>query len=919
MRRRERRSGKRNGVALIIALFTVFAVLTMGVSYIGISLTNSKASAGYEKEAMIVSFANSGIEFALNYMGNPANWETTGTSYGSHTGNGVFCLLVRDTSAYTTPDMGTLFPKIKVERLASTSEFYRNEYHTGNSGWIEERARVISTQSDLATLGINANQNYFGDWQILVYPEVESGSETYTFNTNFRMIVRARIYSSKDPTNASVIASREVMTRVSNEFPGSVYQNIRAYDAGGGFHYPNKEECTHDAVFIAEDFKWDGGIRVDGSAGSRSNYESGSSSTNEDNAYWGVPQKTSTFSHSASGTNGWVTTKDDTSGSMKIDTLGNLGTSDKDRWPQFNGKVITNKGTGATEASVSTGMNYTDKNSRSQVRGLQVDGDDSVMTSHTTDIFKYAKDPYQIGVPSMDVSDSLWKTTTGVSKLGYLDDSGTAQSGYLENVTNTSAGANKWYFTVGGDELVPDASTAFTTPAIPQYRITMTAKSNGQTHYNIQKYIKNQTTGEYTEKSGTPKNFDSDEGDWQKVIYVKGGNVQVVGGKDGSQGELGVATDGDGSDTDGNVTVPTTIVADSNPARDAVLKKAIDDPTKIYGDDTTGHFDSRLTTANLYDPSTGKYVYRCYKQEGEAAGTVIPCTADSKESTPIWYDRDYNTIAAYKTAHPGTYWVFPAQDPNVNAKPEGNLSVIGDLTYKKNMDSPSLGLAAKNHVYLNDMKHPSMNNMTQSQLENYEKSETSAHKELRTLELNATVASKYHSMQMDFFNFNCNPMGKSKITSTASPPPSVDASITKVPVVDDKGKLTYINMWEKMPAAARTKYWWDYYYGADQPDGSTSNFDSMYKFGIFNFTGAVVSRFADVEADAGNPTTNASTNAPCMGYPFQNISYDNNLKNRSAPFLSMSSFDKQRSKSLLYWSVLTYVDKGALSETKGNL
>jgi len=122
-----------------------------------------------------------------------------------------------------------------------------------------------------------------------------------------------------------------------------------------------------------------------------------------------------------------------------------------------------------------------------------------------------------------------------------------------------------------------------------------------------------------------------------------------------------------------------------------------------------------------------------------------------------------------------------------------------------------------------------------------------------------------------------------------------------------------------LPAAARTKYWWDYYYGADQPDGSTTNFDSMYKFGIFNFTGAVVSRFADVEADAGNPTTNASTNAPCMGYPFQNISYDNNLKNRSAPFLSMSSFDKQRSRSLLYWSVLTYVDKGALSETKGNL
>ncbi|MHC9540381.1 MAG: hypothetical protein AB9903_12760 [Vulcanimicrobiota bacterium] len=916
MRRRDQRSKHRHGVALIIALFTVFAVLTMGVTYIGISLTNSRASAGYEKEAMIVSFANSGIEFALNFMGNPNNWEDKSQGGGK---NGVFCL--NEGTPNTNLGQGTPFTSpVTVKKLSENTdnEFYRQEYHDNNGGWIENRARIISTQPNLATLGIMANQNYFGDWQILIYPEAETGSgEVYRFNTNFRVIVRARIYSGQDPATSNVIASREVMARVSNEFPGSVYQNIRAYDAAGGFCYPNQAECTHDAVFIAEDFKWDGGIRVDGSAGNRTHYETGTASTNEDDAYWGVPQKTTTFSHNATGDNGWVSTESDTSGSMKIDTLGDLGTSDSDRWPKFNGKVITNKGTGASEADVSTGLNYTDSSNRTQVRGIQVDAGDSEMTSNTNNIFQYVKDPYEIGVPSMDITDSLWKTTDGEQKLGYHNTAtGSTENGYFYNITSTS-GAGKWYQSINGDELVPDASTAFTTPAVPTFRITMSSMPGGKTNYNIQKYVKSQTTGEF-EKSGNPSNFSSDEANWQNVIYVRGGNVQVVGGKDDDS--VGTPTDGDGGDTEGNVTVPTTVVADSNVERDAAIQQAIDNPDGHYGSTSTGYFDSRLTTANLWDPVAGKYVYPCYKQEGESAGTMVECTRNAHKAgdmKPIWFGRDYDKLQTDKAEYPGSYWVFPAE-ANVNAKMEGNLSIIGDLTYNKNMDSPSLGLAAKNHVYLNDMNHPSMTNMTQSQLESYEKNtETAAHKELRTLELDATVASKYHSMQMDFFNFNCNRMGKPAITPP-NPPSSVDSSITKYPVVDPAtGKLTYINMWANMPPAARTKAWWDYYYGADQPDGDSGNYNSLYKFGIFKFTGAIISRFADVEADAGNPK--ATDNPPCMGYPFQNISYDSNLKNRSAPFLSTSSFDKNRAKSLLYWSVLTYVDKGALSETKGNL
>jgi|GEM_PF-1970518 len=943
MRRRVYDFKNRRGIALIIALFTVFAVLTMGVTYIGISLTNSRASAGYEKEAMIVSFANSGIEFALNYMGNPRNWEETNKDYGlSKSGNGVFSLKIGLPT--TTLGEGTPFPSpVTVRALSLTDEFYRQEYQDNDNKWVMERGRVISTQPDLATLGIVANNSYFGDWQILVYPEVETGSgETYTFNTNFRVIVRARIYSGNNPTDSNVLASREVMARVSNEFPGSVYQNIRAYDAAGGYHYPNVEECTNDAVFIAEDFKWDGGMRVDGSGGSRSNYEIGTASTNDDDAYWGVPQKTITFSHNASGTNGWVGTSEDTSGSMKIDTLTDPDTSHKDRWPQFNGTVITNKGTGKDQASVSTGKTYTDDNGRTQVRGIQVDATDSSMTTNTTDVFRYVKDPYKIGVPSLDVAESVWRTTDGESKLGNLDTTtGTATDGYLETITNTSAGGNTgWYHSIGGNELVPDADMAYTTPAMPTIRITMSAMSNGKTNYYVQKLRKVQgtgtTAGTYTPITATepggagyPMNFQSDQSDWRKVIYVKGGNVQVVGGTanttDGS-------TDATGNPGDGHITVPTTVVADTNVERDAVIKQAIDSPDNHYGSDATGYFDSRLTSANLWDPAAGRYVFKCYKMDGASAGTTVEGTENAEIKGPIWYKQggdhimEPSDLQAVKASHPGSYWVFPTQDPNINSKPEGNLSVVGDLTYKKNMESPSLGLVAKNHVYLNDFKHPKLPNMNETQLRAYEASESAADKEQRTLNLNGTVASKFHSMQMDFFNFNNNPYGLSEIPAGArasgtTPPSSLGSrtsGICMVPCAD--GTISnhgqkFMNMWDCMPTQARQKAWWNYYYGADQPDDG-ANYNDVYKFGIFKFTGAVISRFADVESDAGNPS---GDNAPCMGYPVQNISYDTNLKNRSAPFFSMSCFDKQKAKSLLFWSVLTYVDRGALSETKQNL
>ncbi|RQW80031.1 MAG: hypothetical protein EHM79_20305 [Geobacter sp.] len=123
-----------------------------------------------------------------------------------------------------------------------------------------------------------------------------------------------------------------------------------------------------------------------------------------------------------------------------------------------------------------------------------------------------------------------------------------------------------------------------------------------------------------------------------------------------------------------------------------------------------------------------------------------------------------------------------------------------------------------------------------------------------------------------------------------------------------------------MPAQARRQLWWDFNFGADQTTGSVNgtpcnNYNTLYQAGKFRFVGSIISLFADVEADAkGTDPNYGNAHVPGLGYIFQNLSYDANLTNRSAPWLSTSSYSKSSARDVIYWQILSYVDKGALSE-----
>jgi hypothetical protein len=879
---------RKKGIALIIALFAIFAVLVMGVTYIGVSFTNSQASKGLEKEAMAVAFANAGVEYAMNYMATPANWSSQ--------------LAISDQSDYIPPGYDATFPHVKVYTLPQQDpddaskpfEMWQTGY---TSGWHGQYGKVIDTIANLKTLNISTNGNnsvLYGHWRILVLPEAEgvvnvSGETAFAFNTNFRVIVRARLLNTPTPPadlSRATVASREVMARLSNEFPGSIYQNVRSYDAAGGFAYPNYEECTADAVFVAEDFKWDGGIRIDGA-----------DPVNQ----WGRPQSSTIqdFDPTSAkvqplamgvqgGPSGWVNDTSDFSGSLNIDTLADLALGNKDRWPQFNGKVLAQK-SGVTQS-----------NNPALNSGINLESAD--MLNNKNQIFKNAKDPYQTGVPTMNISESIWKTTAGTDKMGTInvDTSGnvTTADGFFKALAEEGGtGGGKWFIDVPDSDLKPDAYTGYEKPAAPTYRMTMTPLSGtdaGKTRFFVEKMVRDQSngaTGGEMVRDGGVMSFDSSNTDWKQVIYCRGGNVQVVGGDPGNTSS---PEPGNGTAGNGNLTVPCTVIADTNPRREAEMYRA----SITRG--VAGRYDGSLSTCNVWDAANNRYLYRCY----DSSGNVTAATANAQYAKPIWEATDAEK-GQWETG--GKIYRFPPQRPNINEQPEGNLSVIGDTTYKKGMESPSLGLLAKNHVFLNDLKH-------------VEKTYAGADKNERaTLDLNATIGSKNHSMQMDFFNFNHNGYGKNHISAgNLNAPPPGKSLLTQVPCADGDitiNNMRFTNKWARMPVQARKQLWWDYYFGAEQPEGDTGNYGTMYQGGMFKFNGSIISRFADVEADAGDP----STNAPGMGYTRQQLSYDTNLKNRSAPFFSTACYDKTKALTALFWSVLSFVDRGAISETRQNL
>lgn len=953
----QKRRRKKHGVAMVVALMTVFLVMVMATTYLGMSFTNSKAASGYEREAMALSLANAGTEVSLNIMGDPRNWERTFT-------NAVASRIVQSQSALQVPQLSSDFnatrsqgaPKINLQ----TRPITRTETNTLFSGFpglsgvtikngsadvtdvsatmLYNQNPVVLGNADSTSPGENPEQVYIGHWQIVIRPVANAGNEIVARygmtqdNLNYGIAVRAMVFrvpfanrQTSLLTNSgltvaanamdSMVASRSTLTKVSYSFPGSTYQNLRAYDApvksmdGSVYNYPNMEEGTHDAVFIAEDFEWDGGLRVDGHRPSKNN-----------KGLWGAAQRTATFSDSVGSNSGWLVGNNgqngtlDTSGSVVINYI----TSKPDAKVQIKGNISTKYGAQTKVSGEDHAGLYVRE---SGVQKAQVKDSAGLEELKNQSNFKDKLDitaTTTLGEATSGINEQFWMTADGNSKLNSVSGTYQGTEGALSKLTAESGGKGTWHFNNSAAQAKPDPMYGNTTMEAPTYKVTITPSTDkSYDKYTVEQlsYVLDGSNG-YKEQATTISTFDSNNKNFPGVIYFAGSNVQV----------------------EGEASQSVTIVSDTNAQDEAAMAKAGDLKQRVTvgsGSETRA-FDGRLTSPNIMD-SSGKYQYADFEKTDN--GYEISRLSGA---SGIYGDYNSNVVQAdgklTETAKPifaetgtlkaGTV-VYPSSNGQ-NVQPTGNLSIVGDLKYAEGVDRPVVAVVAKNHVYLNDKSHKA-GVITPNE-----------DSDINVLEVDALVASEKHSMSMDFSNFSKNlkytekDSVSGKISSTPTEgmqngmeltlSPEAERACSSVPSSTNGGWLTkvqlstkhrtYINKYNLLSPAAKAQVHRDYIFGAYRDFDNNKNENTLYQGGMFKFNGAVISRFADVEADGG--VFKGSGNEKFMGYHWQKMSYDRNLLKKSAPFFSTAGYglgqdglDIQLSN--IRWSVVSFVDKGSIS------
>lgn len=225
--RRARPARKSRGIALIIALFTVLAVLVMGVTFIGLALNESKASASHAESRMASRFADAGLQYIINLMGNPASWEDRGVGYET---------------LVPHPDSGG-FQWFGVKLGVDTS------FDTSLGVY-------VSTMKTLENLVIVTGER-MGAWEITVRPVVNPGQPT-----SYYIIVLATISTPE----GGVVSRRQIEARAREQTAAdyAVFeQNWRAWDVPGA-PPPNANNGTDDAIGIVDGYRLNGDARADG-------------------------------------------------------------------------------------------------------------------------------------------------------------------------------------------------------------------------------------------------------------------------------------------------------------------------------------------------------------------------------------------------------------------------------------------------------------------------------------------------------------------------------------------------------------------------------------------------------------------------------------------------------------------------------
>ena len=241
----QKRIGYR-GIALAVVLLTTIAVMLLVYTYLGMVVGQNQMASLYERNRIINNFANKGLQFTLNYMGRPDNWDSTAIIASSDY-NFVPYELLKNYDVSDQKDWMSVFITVQRQPVSDTGLF----------------ASRLETIIPVPVME-NSATPFTGKWKITVRPVIRSGALN-TRAPTYIIEVDALLLDS----DGSIITGRKVKAEVRERNPmdyAVFVQNMRAWDMPGS-RPPNSRDGTDNAAGILNGYRSYGDIRVDGMSG----------------------------------------------------------------------------------------------------------------------------------------------------------------------------------------------------------------------------------------------------------------------------------------------------------------------------------------------------------------------------------------------------------------------------------------------------------------------------------------------------------------------------------------------------------------------------------------------------------------------------------------------------------------------------
>ncbi len=940
---------KKQGVALIFTLFVSVLVMAMATSYLGMTISGQKAARAYTQEAAALSLAQVGGDAVISSMSNTAYWNNVNRIDVFQGVNNQIILPLPENFGNMDNPQALNADRAELADIRPWFETFLT---------LDDFSRCYTAGPIPLRYG---ESEQFGYLIIVVTPELNDdgmikvddiriprggdisgdgyrvGVMSFIFNTNEeRVLTIANVFN--DP---NFVSSRAIQLIVSDKEVGGIYENTVSaafpnspHSSQGEFGYPSWAEFTADAAFIDENTVWNSDLVVDGA-----NPVTG----------WGAPSENidqilenEDTASKRQTLNAYLRGEQvDVSGIVKMSTLNNAGPiEDKDGLnneilPEFREMLSVNKPDGLVYSDLRTNTKF----------NLDSKTDNALINSMSGDSNNFT---YQQDMGKTRTTDTIWGSGDA-SLMSGVTNTGQASPGLYNKLAQGKTRADG-VFVFNQDDYRPDPMYANEKMEVPTLRITIGQKEQNGTVDDV-----------YTIEQ---VNYDWDGRNWQEnavgiatitntnlqennngVLYVSGANVQVSG----------IASKS------------VSIVSDVNPEIEAANWQAIHNSSQP-GD----MFDDRLNAPNVLE---GDNQYRYVDMQPEVEldpQTGLPALTgrwELSDATPAsngdstaqsnehisQVTEDWGRSTAYR---------FPTYDAETE-QPSGNITIIGDLVQAQGTN-PSIGIIASNRVLLNDFsQNPNSDYSARKDRSSAENTAnqrlTETKKDIATgegdgvLNVEAVIAARSYNMAFDFNNSSKNlkysenndlfelnsgyAPGDAPVANNAPALDRANASHGNFGLLmsqslahalgrdnnnnliaaggTENGDLYFVNQYTDMlPQQARKKLWDDTFMGAIRP-GDTSNIQGdISSFGnggsILNFRGMIISRFADINADAGSGRDDDGNRLDQLGYIFQLINVDHNLFSSSPPLFTMA---KRRSESdrIARWRVLTYIDQGAVN------